>query len=109
MKTTQVESAYGAGLPEKALVVTFGAEKGSRVVMVFRFRMGYHDYRPSSIFDLDINGATDEELWKACDEMNRDALDCTPAQARAMLAGSMLRWHVPAAHPDSYTEEGDYA
>lgn len=36
---------------------------------------------------------------KFCDELNRD-LGVTPAQAEAMLNGSMWGWHVPAADPD---------
>lgn len=38
-------------------------------------------------------------------ELNRIA-GVTPAQAQAMLAGSMFGWHTKAANPDNYDTNG---
>lgn len=46
-----------------------------------------------------------EAAQKAAEERN-DLLDVTKAQAAAMVAGSMFGWHVPAADPDNYDEDG---
>jgi uncharacterized glyoxalase superfamily metalloenzyme YdcJ len=41
------------------------------------------------------------------DEINAD-LGVTKAQAEAMAAGSMFGWHVPAANPANYDEQGKF-
>jgi hypothetical protein len=41
------------------------------------------------------------------DELN-ELFDVTKAQAEAMFAGSMHGWHVPAANPEMYDENGDF-
>lgn len=33
-------------------------------------------------------------------------IDVTPAQAAAMLAGSMFGWNCPGANPDNYDKDG---
>ena len=42
---------------------------------------------------------------KTADELN-SMYGVTPAQARAMLAGSMLGWNTPLADPEHYDEQG---
>lgn len=45
------------------------------------------------------------QTTKTADELN-SMYGVTPAQARAMLAGSMLGWHTPLADPERYDDEG---
>ena len=45
------------------------------------------------------------QTTKTADELN-NMYGVTPAQARAMLAGSMLGWHTPLADPEHYDEQG---
>lgn len=45
------------------------------------------------------------ETTKTADELN-NMYGVTPAQARAMLAGSMLGWNTPLADPEHYDEHG---
>jgi hypothetical protein len=35
-----------------------------------------------------------------------DRIGVTPAQASAMITGSMFGWNVPGAKPDAYNEDG---
>ena len=44
---------------------------------------------------------------KTAEELNRIA-GVTPAQAGAMLAGSMFGWHTKAANPDNYDANGQF-
>ena len=45
------------------------------------------------------------ETTKTAEELNT-MYGVSPAQARAMLAGSMLGWHTPLADPEYYDTEG---
>lgn len=45
------------------------------------------------------------QTTKTADELN-NMYGVTPAQARAMLAGSMLGWHTPLADPEHYDAQG---
>lgn len=45
------------------------------------------------------------QTTKTADELN-SMYGVTPAQARAMLAGSMLGWNTPLADPEHYDEHG---
>jgi len=45
------------------------------------------------------------ESKKTAKELN-DEIGVTPAQAEAMLAGSMFGWNVPAANPKNYDKDG---
>lgn len=45
------------------------------------------------------------QTTKTADELN-SMYGVTPAQARAMLAGSMLGWNTPLADPEHYDEQG---
>lgn len=74
------------GLPEKAFVQNTlhcqGPEGEPPVIAIIRGEPGYcHIYTK----------ATAEQLNKS--------LGVTPAQAEAMLIGSMCGWHVPGANP----------
>ena len=44
---------------------------------------------------------------RAPEELNAD-LEVTPAQAEAMLVGSMFGWDVPGADPANYDEHGRF-
>ena len=46
-----------------------------------------------------------DESNKTAKEMN-EKIGVTPAQAEAMLAGSMFGWNVPAANPKNYDKDG---
>ena len=45
------------------------------------------------------------QTTKTAEELN-SMYGVSPAQARAMLAGSMLGWHTPLADPEYYNAEG---
>lgn len=55
---------------------------------------------------LESNNIKSHDEAKAfVDELN-EKLSVTPAQHKAMMAGSMFGWHTPAADPKSYDENG---
>ena len=68
-----------------------------KVVILKRGETGY--YR------TDIPFTSREEAKALVDEYNR-RLGVTKAQAAAMSAGSMFGFHVPAADPANYDEDG---
>ena len=41
------------------------------------------------------------------DKVN-EGMGCSKAQREAMLGGSMFGWHIPAADPDNYDENGKF-
>ena len=45
------------------------------------------------------------QTTKTAEELN-SMYGVSPAQARAMLAGSMLGWHTPLADPERYDSDG---
>lgn len=45
------------------------------------------------------------QTTKTADELNT-MYGVSPAQARAMFAGSMLGWHTPLANPERYDTDG---
>lgn len=45
------------------------------------------------------------QTTKTAEELN-SMYGVSPAQARAMLAGSILGWHTPLADPEHYDDEG---
>jgi len=45
------------------------------------------------------------QTTKTADELN-NMYGVSPAQARAMLAGSLLGWHTPLADPERYDDDG---
>ena len=47
----------------------------------------------------------EDESNKTAKELN-EKMGVTPAQAEAMLAGSMFGWNVPAANPKNYDKDG---
>ena len=58
--------------------------------------------------DFDESGYTPvraDESNKTAKELN-EKMGVTPAQAEAMLAGSMFGWNVPAANPKNYDKDG---
>jgi hypothetical protein len=55
---------------------------------------------------LESNGImSHDEANTFVDEIN-SKLGVSPAQRKAMMAGSMFGWHTPAADPKSYDENG---
>ncbi len=74
-------------LPE----VSFHFEPGVGLAAIKRGRFGY------SSLARKYPNATEDQARR----MNAD-LGVTEAQAKAMLAGSMFGWHVPAADPETY-------
>ena len=64
------------------------------VVLIKAFESGYWPY----------NNGGSKGRDKAR-ELN-EKLGVTPAQAEAMMAGSMFGWGCPAADPDTYDENG---
>lgn len=46
------------------------------------------------------------QTTKTAGELN-SMYGVSPAQAQAMLAGSMLGWHTPLADPERYDDEGN--
>jgi len=48
------------------------------------------------------------QTTKTAEELN-SMYGVSPAQARAMLAGSMLGWHTPLADPERYDADGKLA
>lgn len=61
-----------------------------RVIVIIRGEMGY--------LKLHHQGYSAEQL--------NAAMEVTPAQAEAMLAGSMFGWSCPGADPSTYNEDG---
>ena len=83
-----------AALPERCYSTLLDTGK---VVILKRGETGY--YR------TDIPFTSREEAKALVDEYNR-RLGVTKAQAAAMSAGSMFGFHVPAADPANYDEDG---
>ena len=48
------------------------------------------------------------ESAKALMEQNNQRLGVSRAQAAAMEVGAMFGWHVPAANPECYDENGEF-
>ncbi len=79
------------GLPEFCFQTN---NMNEEVILIKRGENGYHRY-----YDGTIKGK------EAAAELN-ERLGITPAQAEAMLVGSMFGWHVPGARPEMYSEDG---
>lgn len=67
------------------------------IILIRRGRAGYY---PADVPDLNAEGKRN-----LVDRMNSEA-GIIKEQEAAMLAGSMFGWHVPAADPDAYDENG---
>lgn len=81
------------GLPEYCFIAL---KTTGEVVMVTRYQMGYNPTREGN------------EPWygeETADIVNADR-GITKAQARAMEAGSMFGWDIPAADPSMYDKYG---
>lgn len=52
-----------------------------------------------------VSGYVQADLELVARTMN-ESMSVTPAQAEAMLLGSMFGWDMPGADPDRYDEEG---
>lgn len=57
------------------------------------------------VIERGCSGFTPLYTLISADELNAQE-DVTKAQAEAMYAGSIFGWHVPAADPDNYDENG---
>ena len=90
--TEEIETTFD-GLPEKCWAVLPPTNK---LIMVKRGVKGYTPQREDVI------------PWGP---ENKDALNkrlgVTKAQENAMISGSMFGWHVPAANPANYDDEGN--
>jgi hypothetical protein len=65
------------------------------VVLVQQGEVGYYPFK----------GGTVKDTQEYIDDMNA-RLGVTPAQAVAMAEGSVFGFHVPAANPDNYDDNG---
>ena len=83
-----------AKLPQLCYAVNGVTEK------VISIKLGESGYHETSIV---TSGR--EESQRMVDYFN-GRLGVTPAQRDAMYAGSMFGYHVPAANPDNYDENG---
>lgn len=84
------------GLPEYSFAVL--KANNNEVIMIHRYQKGYSPTREGN------------EPWygqETADEMNRKH-GITKAQAKAMEAGSMFGWNIPAANPAFYNEDGTF-
>lgn len=66
------------------------------MIVIKRGERGYYKIDPSS----------DAYLCSA--DRNNELIGVTKGQARAMEAGSMFGWHVPASDPSRYDDEGNW-
>jgi hypothetical protein len=64
------------------------------VILIKRGEKGYYPYLDGAVKGKDV-----------AKELN-NRIGVTPAQAEAMMVGSMFGWDVPGADPDMYDEEG---
>lgn len=78
-------------LPERCLALLPSDET---VILVVRGEKGYS---PTTY---------DKQSKEWLDHINRERCNCSPAQAEAMLIGSMFGWDVPGADPSMYDEKG---
>ena len=83
-----------SSLPDKCYCVLPGSDE---IIIVKKGETGY--YR------TDKYGHDREDALNIVAEINKSG-GVTPAQAEAMLAGSMFGWGCPAADPKNYDEEG---
>ena len=83
-------------LPAECVVVAPGT---GELGMIRRGEFGYH---PMDTRRLVEHGET---VVAARDRLNQ-SLGVSKVQAEAMLAGSICGWHVPAADPANYNEDG---
>jgi hypothetical protein len=73
-------------LPE----ISYAYEDGVGLVAIKRGERGYHPVPDYPNADKDL-----------AERMN-ERLGVTPEQAKAMMAGSLFGWHIPAADPATY-------
>ena len=84
------------GLPAKCVVVIPGT---GNLGLIRRGECGYLAVETRRV------SQRGEAPENAARRLNR-LLGVTPAQAAAMIAGSMCGWHVPGADPANYDEDG---
>jgi hypothetical protein len=87
-------------LPRNCYVVVPGNRITESIGIVKRGEPGYFK---ASVTVPD--SMTRDHVKAVVADLNK-SMGVTPAQAEAMLCGSMLGWHVPAADPDLYNEDG---
>jgi len=92
------EMKVAEGLPEACFAVIPGRDV---LIVIARGEDGYRE------IDLPLARLLRhrESAEESRDRLNEDA-DITPAQAAAMLAGSICGWHVRAADPANHNEDG---
>ena len=83
------------GLPEKCF--SFNPSDENSVTVIHRGEKGY---ALAMIDGLHITGGKEQAAL-----MNKE-IGVTPAQAEAMLSGSMFGWDCLASNPDAYNEDG---
>jgi hypothetical protein len=82
------------GLPEFCYA-TLPSDK-EQMIVIKAFESGYYPVDPLS----------DAYLCSA--ERNNELLGVSKAQAKAMKAGSMFGWDVPASNPNNYDNDGNW-
>ena len=91
------EVKVAEGLPEACFAVAPGTDD---MVLIKRGEFGYHT-ADANYFKRGLS----ETPKAAAKRLNRN-LGVTPAQAAAMLAGSIFGWRVRAADPANWNEDG---
>lgn len=89
-----MKTRIAPNLPERC----YSALLGTGLVVILK-------HGETGYYKTDIPYTTKEEARELVDEYNR-RLGVTKAQEVAMSAGSMLGFHVPAADPANYDEDG---
>lgn len=87
-----------SALPDQCYIYV---ETENKIGIVKKGEMGY--YKTDLLEGNNIK--SHDEAKEFVDGLN-DTLRVTPTQRRAMMAGSMFGWHVPAADPANYDEKG---
>lgn len=87
-----------APLPALCYAVLEEREPGKRIILIKSNEPGYYQT------DCECGGLPIAQLRGVVEKMNA-RLGVSPAQAEAMLAGSMFGWDVPGACPSAYARQ----
>ena len=87
-----------SSLPEQCYIYV---QTENKIGIVKKGESGY--YKTDILESNEIKSHSEAEAF--VDEIN-EKLNVTPAQSKAMMAGSMFGWQTPAADPKSYDDNG---